>query len=185
MATKIWCDYWSIIDASVDRLRAEGWSDRRIADELRIPQKTLADRLHKRQPVHEPVRAVDTSVENSADEVSGRSRPSAPGQTVVQRFERLEGKVQALARAVRSIMERMDPIPGQTPVQITGTPPYPKGKEVPWNLWILEPIRDDIASIAAERNLPPSQLVQEVLWKFLSERSASSPSRRNEGETYG
>jgi hypothetical protein len=28
-------------------------------------------------------------------------------------------------------------------VQITALPPYPKGKAVRWNLWILDAIRDD------------------------------------------
>ena len=44
-----------------------------------------------------------------------------------------------------------------------------------WNLWILDAIRDEIASLAAERNISPSQLVQEVLWKMLTERRTSTP----------
>jgi hypothetical protein len=58
----------------------------------------------------------------------------------------------------------------QTPVQITTMPPYPKGKAVRWNLWILDAIRDDIAAFAAERGVSPSQLAQELLWKVLNER---------------
>jgi hypothetical protein len=46
---------------------------------------------------------------------------------------------------------------------------------VRWNLWILAAIRDEIATLAAERELSPSQLVQEVLWRWLSERRASTP----------
>ena len=62
-----------------------------------------------------------------------------------------------------------------TPVQITAQPPYPKGKAVRWNLWILDAIRAEITALAVERDLSPSQLVQEVLWKMLSERRASTP----------
>jgi hypothetical protein len=46
---------------------------------------------------------------------------------------------------------------------------------VRWNLWILDAIRDEIAMLAAERGLPPSQLVQELLWKVLSDRRSSTP----------
>jgi hypothetical protein len=61
----------------------------------------------------------------------------------------------------------------QTPVQIMALPSYPKGKAVRWNLWILDAIRDDIAALAAQRGVSPSQLVQELLWKALSDRRAS------------
>jgi hypothetical protein len=60
-------------------------------------------------------------------------------------------------------------------VQITTLPPYPKGKAVRWNLWILDAIREEIATLAAERDISPSQLVQEVLWKMLSERRTPTP----------
>jgi hypothetical protein len=62
-----------------------------------------------------------------------------------------------------------------TPVQITTLPPYPKGKAVRWNLWILDVIRDELTTLAAERGLSPSQFVQELLWKALTARRASRP----------
>jgi hypothetical protein len=55
-------------------------------------------------------------------------------------------------------------------VQITALPPYPKGKAVRWNLWILDAIRDELMTWATERDISPSQLVQEVLWQVLSAR---------------
>jgi hypothetical protein len=58
-------------------------------------------------------------------------------------------------------------------VQISALPPYPKGKAVRWNLWILEAIRAEIATLAAERDMAPSQLVQEVLWQWLTDRRAA------------
>jgi hypothetical protein len=58
----------------------------------------------------------------------------------------------------------------QTPVQISALPPYPKGKAVRWNLWILDAIRDEVARLASEREVSPSQLVQELLWQALSAR---------------
>ena len=67
------------------------------------------------------------------------------------------------------------PKDSQTPVQITALPPNPKGKAVRWNLWILDTIRDDLAALAAERGVSPSQLVQELLWKALSHRRSSMP----------
>jgi hypothetical protein len=63
----------------------------------------------------------------------------------------------------------------QTPVQITTRPPYPKGKAVRWNLWILDAIRDELATLAAERGISPSQLVQEFLWKALTDHHPSTP----------
>ncbi len=58
----------------------------------------------------------------------------------------------------------------QTPVQITAPPPYPKGKAVRWNLWINRAIRDELATLAAKRDISPRQLVQELLWKALNDR---------------
>ena len=58
-------------------------------------------------------------------------------------------------------------------MQVTALPPYPKGKAVRWNLWILDAIREEITSLAAERDVSPSQLVQEVLWQWLTDRRAA------------
>jgi hypothetical protein len=63
----------------------------------------------------------------------------------------------------------------QSTVQITALPPCSPGKAVRWNLWILAAIRDEIAQLAAQRGISPSQLVQEFFWKALSDRRASKP----------
>jgi hypothetical protein len=63
----------------------------------------------------------------------------------------------------------LDQLPVLAPVQITALPPVPPGKAVRWNLWIHEAIRDQIAALAAERGLSPSQLVQEMLWRALND----------------
>ena len=60
-------------------------------------------------------------------------------------------------------------------MQITALPPYPQGKAVRWNLWILDAIRDDLAALAAERGVSPSQLVQELLWTALTDHRSSRP----------
>jgi hypothetical protein len=112
-----------------------------------------------------------------------RARPSPPVQRPVQpvdtgpvqRLDQLEDEVQGLRLLLQSVIDRLDHLPGQTPVQITTLPPYPKGKAVRWNLWILDAIRDDLAALAAERGVSPSQLVQELLWKALTDRRSSTP----------
>jgi hypothetical protein len=71
---------------------------------------------------------------------------------------------------VRSLVDRLNSTPVQTPVQITTLPPYPKGKAVRWNLWIVDAIQDELKIMAAERDVSPSQLVQELLWAALRER---------------
>jgi hypothetical protein len=81
----------------------------------------------------------------------------------VQRLECLEGELQGLRYIVQSLVERFDHPPVQPPVQITTLPPYPKGKTVRWNLWILDAMRDELSELAAERGVSPSQLVQELL----------------------
>jgi hypothetical protein len=63
-------------------------------------------------------------------------------------------------------------------------PPYPKGKAVRWNLWILDSIRDELATLTAEGDMFPSQLVQELLWKALSDhRPHSEHQRRDHGKS--
>jgi hypothetical protein len=111
--------------------------------------------------VQRPVQTLDTGAEHSAD------------TGAVQRLDRLEDEVQGLRHLVQALMDRFDHPPVQTPVQITALPPYPKGKAVRWNLWILDAIRDELAALAAERGISPSQLVQELLWKALSDRQPS------------
>jgi hypothetical protein len=69
------------------------------------------------------------------------------------------------------MIDRLD----HPPVQITTPPPDSKGKAVRWNLWILDAIQDELKTLAAERNISPSQLVQEFFWKALNTRSASVP----------
>ena len=60
-------------------------------------------------------------------------------------------------------------------MQITALPSYPKGKAVRWNLWILDAIRDELATLATQRGVSPSQLVQELLWKALTDHRSSGP----------
>ena len=113
-------------------------------------------------PVQTPVQTTDTGAVQRFD--------TGP----VQRLDRLEDEVQGLRRLVQSVVDRLDHPPVQTPVQITALPPYPTGKAVRWNLWILDAIRDDIAALAAQSGVSPSQLVQELLWTALTDRRSAT-----------
>jgi DNA-binding transcriptional MocR family regulator len=106
-------------------------------------------------PVQRPVQNFDTGALQTFD--------TGP----VQRLDRLEDEVQGLRQLAQAVLDRLDHPLVQTPVQITALPPYPKGKAVRWNLWILDAIRDELAALATERGVSPSQLVQELLWKEL------------------
>jgi hypothetical protein len=166
----------------------QGLSHDAMAQALGIPRGTVGSRAHTLQqrgliqarprggrqtlvrqeipsPVQRPVQPHDT----------GAVQPFDTG--AVQRLDRLEDELQGLRHLVQALMERFDHPPVQTPVQITTMPPYPKGKAVRWNLWILDAIRDDLAALAAERGVSSSQLVQELLWKVLTDRRASTPER--------
>jgi hypothetical protein len=159
--------------ARYDRLKAQGHSERDIAGALDIPRTTLRRALEQRQgppaPVQTPVQKKDTGAVSSVD--IGAEQGFDTG--AVQRLDHLEEQVVALTTLVKALAERMPAIPEPTPVQITTLPPYPKGKAVRWNVWILDAIREEIATLAAERDMAPSQLVQEVLWQWLSDRRAA------------
>ncbi|HEX9872520.1 MAG TPA: CopG family transcriptional regulator [Candidatus Tectomicrobia bacterium] len=116
------------------------------------------------RPVQRPVQSLDTGAVHSADTGAVQTFDTGP----VQRLDRLEDEVLGLRHLVQSVLDRLDHRPVQTPVQITTLPPYPQGKAVRWNLWILDAIRDKLAALATERGISPSQLVQELLWKALS-----------------
>ena len=108
------------------------------------------------RPVQRPVQTTDTGAVSSVD------------TGAVQALD--TGAVQRLRQLMQAVIDRLDHPPGQTPVQITALPPYPTGKAVRWNLWINRAIRDELATLAAERDIAPSQLVQELLWKALHDR---------------
>ena len=156
-----------IDDALLRRLLREGVSQREIARRLGIPRTTLQDYLKRRPPVavQRPVPAVDTGAVSSA----GTGAVQGFDTGTVQRVDRLEEEVQGLRHLIRAVIDRLDQVPVSAPVQITALPPYPPGKAVRWNLWIHEAIRDQIAALAAERGLSPSQLVQEMLWRALND----------------
>jgi Homeodomain-like domain len=160
--------------ARYDRLTAQGHSERDIAAALGIPRTTLRRAIEQRQgppaPVQTPGQPSDTGAVQRVDTGAEQGFDTA----AVPRLDRLEAEVQRLITRVQSLMDRLEHPPGPTPVQISTLPPYPKGKAVRWNLWILDAIREEIASLAAARDLSPSQLVQEVLWKALSERRSST-----------
>jgi hypothetical protein len=159
-----------------DQLKAQGRSGRQIAQDMGVAESTLRGALKRRQtpraiPVQRPVQTTDTGAVHSAD--TGAVQPFDTG--AVQRLDRLEDELQGLRHLVQALMDRFDHPPVQTPVQITALPPYPPGKAVRWNLWILDAIRDELAALAAERGVSPSQLVQELLWQALSDRRAAMP----------
>jgi hypothetical protein len=104
-------------------------------------QKTLARQQPIPTPVQRPVQTLDTGAVQIFD--------TGP----VQRLDRLEDEVLGLRRLMQSVIDRLDHPPVQTPVQITALPPYPQGKAVRWNLWILDAIRDELAALAAERGV--------------------------------
>jgi Helix-turn-helix domain of resolvase len=148
-------------DEQLRALLAQGIPQREICRRTGIPRSTLYDRLKRLSaivPVQRSVQTFDTGAVSSAD------------TGAVQRMDRLEDEVQGLRHLVQALMDRFDHPPVSTPVQITTPPPYPKGKAVRWNLWILDRIRDELATLAAERGISPSQLVQEILWQALSDR---------------
>jgi hypothetical protein len=122
-------------------------------------------------PVQRPVQTTDTGAVHSVDTGAVQRFDTGP----VQRLNALEQEVQGLRLLMQSVVDRLDHPPVQTPVQITALPPYPQGKAVRWNLWILDAIRDDLAALAAERGVSPSQLVQELLWTALTDRRSSTP----------
>lgn len=177
-------------EATFITLWSQGLSQDAIAQQLGIPIGTVKSRAHTlahagkltprprggaypRQqakgrepsppPVQRPVQTIDTGAVSSVD--TGAVQPFDTGP--VQRLDRLEDEVQGLRQIVQALVDRLDHPPVQTPVQITTLPSYPKGKAVRWNLWILDAIRDELAALAAERDVSPSQLVQELLWKEL------------------
>ena len=120
---------------------------------------------------------IDTDAEQRIDTGAVQSVATGAEQgldtAAVQRLDRLEDELHGLREVVKSLVERLEHPAGSTPVQITTLPPYPKGKAVRWNLWILDAIREELASLAAERDISPSQLVQEWLWKMLTDRRAA------------
>jgi len=169
----------------------KGASYRAIAQALRCPLGTVASRaaalvvqgtIQPRRraqarpesappPVQRPVQSTDTGAVQRVDTGAVQTFDTGP----VPRLDRLEDEVQGLRRLVQSVVDRLDHPPVQTPVQITALPPYPKGKAVRWNLWILDAIRDELAALATARGISPSQLVQELLWQALSDRRAADP----------
>ena len=155
-----------------DELKAQGISERQIAERLGVARSTLQGHVKRRGlPVQRPVQNIDTGAVSSVNTGAVQTL----GTAAVQRLEQLETDVQGLRLLLQSVIDRLDQPAVQTPVQITALPPYPHGKAVRWNLWILDSIRDEIATLAAERGLSPSQLVQELLWKALTDRRSSTP----------
>lgn len=187
------------------RLWQAGASQTAMAQALGLPVGTVKSRAHTLQqqgtipprprgglvpgprPVQKPVQAIDTGAEYSVDtDAEQRTDTGAVSRVdtgaghgldtgAVLRLDHLEEQVVALTTLVKALAERMPATPEATPVQITTLPPYPKGKAVRWNLWILDAIREEIATVATQRGISPSQLVQEWLWKALSERRSSTP----------
>jgi hypothetical protein len=178
-----------------DRLKAQGLADREIARRWGIPWTTFYREKSKRQgppaPGQTPVQMTDTGAEQRVDtDAEQRMDTGAVSRVAtgaghgldtaaVQRLDQLEAAVQSLTTRVQSLMDRLERQPVSTPVQSTTLPPYPKGKAGRWNVWILEAIRAEIASLAAEREMSPSQLMQEVLWQWLTERRRSTPEGRD------
>jgi hypothetical protein len=151
------------VQSRAHRLQQQGKIQPRPRGGSYPSQRALARQAGTPRPVQRPVQSIDTGAVSSVDTGAVQTFDTGP----VQRLDRLEDEVQGLRRLVQSVVDRLDHPPVQTPVQITALPPYPKGKAVRWNLWVLDAIRDELARLAAERGISPSQLVQELLWKEL------------------
>ena len=159
-----------LTDAQLRDLLAQGLSQREMARRTGIARSTLQGRIKllglQALPVQRPVSRQDTGAVSSVDTDAVQVSDTGP----VQRIDALEEEVRGLRLLMQSVIDRLDHPPVSTPVQITTLPSSPKGKAVRWNLWILDAIRDDLTQWAAERDISPSQLVQELLWQALNDR---------------
>jgi hypothetical protein len=117
------------------------------------------DDLPTSTPVQKPVHTTNTGAVQCVD--------TGAVQILNADVAQLKSELAGLRLIVQSLVDRLEHPPVQTPVQITTLPPYPPGKAV---RWILDAIRDELARLAQERDMSPSQLVQEVLWKSITER---------------
>jgi hypothetical protein len=185
-------------EATFIQLWQAGATHTAIAQALGCPLGTVKSRSHRLQqqgkiqarPPAQPaaqtpgqptatgaVHRADTDAEQIIDTGAVSSVDIGAVQTLdtgaVQRLDQLEVEVQGLTTLVKSLVDRLEHPPGPTPVQISTLPPYPKGKAVRWNLWLLDAIREELATVAAARDVSPSQRVQEVLWQWLSDRRAA------------
>jgi hypothetical protein len=181
-----------------DRLKTQGLSMPRISAKMEIPLRTLERGVRARKqtqhglsvstPVQTagqtPVHPRDTSAATSAEsdepvQTAVQSIDTGPVQSLdtgaVQRLDQLEEVVHRLAHVVGSLMEHVNQTSVQSPVQITALPPYPKAQADRWNIWLNRAIREEITTWAMEREISPSQLVQELLWKALNDRSVAMP----------
>jgi hypothetical protein len=157
-----------------DQLRAfleAGLSQREIARRTGIPRASLQVRLKRlglqvTPPVQRPVSRLDTDAVSSVGTGAVQAFDTGP----VQRLNAVEQEVQGLRLLMQAVLDRLDQPPVSTPVQITTLPPWPKGEAVRWNLWLPRSIRDELTTWAAERSIPPSQLVTELLWQALRGR---------------
>jgi hypothetical protein len=137
-----------------------------------------------------PVQKHDTAPVQSSAESTLAEAPRSQAMAIADVYMARKAREEITAELMTEIRDALHALPDQvasrlrsalpasaepTPVQITALPPYPKGKAVRWNLWILDVIRDELTTLAAERGLSPSQFVQELLWKALTARRASMP----------
>jgi hypothetical protein len=177
-----------LTDNNLRDLIAQGLSQREIARRTGMPRATLQDRLKRlglqvTPPVQKPVSRPDTGavqpidtgvvsgVGTGAVQVLDTGAVQVLDTGAVQRLDVLEQEVQGLRLLMQSVLDRLDRPAVSTPVQITTLPTWPKGEAVRWNLWLPKSIRDELSAWATERGIPPSQLVTELLWKALNDRS--------------
>jgi hypothetical protein len=188
-------------EAAFIRLWERGATHTAIAQALGCPVGTVKSRSHTLQQQgkiqarprgglvagQQPGQPTDTGAVSRADTDAAQRLDTGAVSRVdigavqgldtaaMQRLDRLEAELHGLREVVKSLGDRLEHPPVSTPGQSTALPPYPKGKAVRWNLWVLDKIRAEIATVAAQRGISPSQLVQEFLWKALTDRRASTP----------
>jgi hypothetical protein len=59
---------------------------------------------------------------------------------------------------------------------VAHAPPVAERKEIQqWTVRLSKALIDHLKAVAYERHMPPSQLVEELVWQALNDRESSTP----------
>ena len=161
---------------AVLELTRQGYTEVQIGQQLGIPAGTVKSRratLRTRGQLAKLPRGGNTRDRSRRGTMAQTGYAPVAVQTLESRLDRLEAQLGEVSQQLHALVQCIQQ-PGTVHETVHTMEPLPRGPSSRWNLYMLRPVREAVEALAAARGMPPSQVVQELVWIGLHAHTSSA-----------
>jgi hypothetical protein len=159
----------NLSDDQLRQLIDAGLSQREMSRRTGIPRSTLQKRLNRLGLQVTPAAPASQVTPTAPTTPAAPAAPAAPAVTFVAVPEMQE--LLSLVKDLHARVEAMEQTRVPPALPAAPVPPASERKDVQqWTIRLSKALIDHLKAVAYERRIPPSQLIEELVWQALHSR---------------